>query len=230
MSKVPLAICPQRSFAEDLTVLRPMLGVWECLSSQMNLAPNSQLGCLVQTVEKCWHLKLHNISEAKIGNMHQNAFYISWLFVNLHTFFFSSSSSGSPVSSSGFMEVVSFKLAALRKPFEARDDLTLTMKIARASQRQKTGAEKPGITGSGSRVFWAKKNNRGQGCSQWVAQGYTRGCGLRCIRTPQQGELQRFGRLFWDSRWNEAEWASWAISNPERTSTSQQASRTRGID
>lgn len=56
------------------------------------------------------------------------------------------------------MEVVSFKLAALRKPFEARDDLTLTMKIARASQRQKTGAEKPGITGSGSRVFWAKKN------------------------------------------------------------------------
>lgn len=33
------------------------------------------------------------------------------------------------------MEVVSFKLAALRKPFEARDDLTLTMKIARASQQ-----------------------------------------------------------------------------------------------
>jgi hypothetical protein len=28
------------------------------------------------------------------------------------------------------VEVVSFKLAALRKPFEARDDLTLTMKIA----------------------------------------------------------------------------------------------------
>lgn len=80
------------------------------------------------------NLKLHNISEAKIGNMHQNAFYISCCCQSSHLFF-SSSSSGSPVSSSGFMEVVSFKLAALRKPFEARDDLTLTMKIARASQQ-----------------------------------------------------------------------------------------------
>ena len=84
MSKVPLAICPQRSFAEDHTVLRPMLGVWECLSSQIKLAPKSQLGCLVQRVEKCWRLKLQNICEAKIRNrmatfMHQNAFYIYWL-------------------------------------------------------------------------------------------------------------------------------------------------------
>ena len=30
-----------------------------------------------------------------------------------------------------FFEVVSFKLAALRRPFEARDDLTLTMKIVK---------------------------------------------------------------------------------------------------
>ncbi len=88
-----------------------------------------------------------------------------------------------------FHEVVSFKLAALRKPFEARDDLTLTMKIARASQRRKTG-----VTGALTRH---SGRHRGQGCSQWVAQGYTRGCRLCCIRTPQQGELRRFGRSFW---------------------------------
>ena len=37
------------------------------------------------------------------------------------------------------VEVVSFKLAALRKPFEARDDLTLTMKIAGEPEFQRVG-------------------------------------------------------------------------------------------
>ena len=34
-------------------------------------------------------------------------------------------------SLTGASKVVSFKLAALRRPFEARDDLTLTMKIVK---------------------------------------------------------------------------------------------------
>lgn len=78
MSKVPLAICPQRSFAEDHTVLRPMLGVWECLSSQIKLAPNPNLDVLCKEYKKCWRVKLHNICIF----VRQNAFDLSLIFVN----------------------------------------------------------------------------------------------------------------------------------------------------